>query len=115
VCSKAVISGVVTDTFDAAMLLLYTAVVFNNIILEFDTVIVVVLDDAVAVILRLRDVLDTAIGVAVAFLFPNCAVPIIVLKNVVDLKNVDCVVNDVLFAVLFVHILLVGVASMLFE
>jgi hypothetical protein len=71
------------------MLLLYTAVVFNNIILEFDTVIVVVLDDAVAVILRLRDVLDTAIGVAVAFLFPNGAVPIIVLKNVVAMLPVS--------------------------
>jgi hypothetical protein len=89
VCSEAVIGGVVIGTFDAAMLLLYTAVVFNNIILEFDTVIVVVLDDAVAVILRLRDVLDTAIGVAVAFLFPNGAVPIIVLKNVVAMLPVS--------------------------
>ena len=89
VCSKAVIGGVAIGTLDTAMLVLYTAVVFNNIILEFDTVIVVVLDDAVAVILRLRDVLDTAIGVAVAFLFPNGAVPIIVLKNVVAMLPVS--------------------------
>jgi hypothetical protein len=90
VCSEAVIGGIVTDTFDTAMLLLYTAVVLDDITLEFDTVMVVG-DDAVAVMLRLSDetkVIDTAVGVAVAFTFPNDVVPILVLKNLVAILSV---------------------------
>ena len=85
VCRGVVIDGVVIDTLDIAMLAVYAVNVFDNITLEFDTDMVVV-DDAVAVILRLKDettdVLDTAIAVKVAIEFLDDAIPVTVLETV---------------------------------
>ena len=85
VCRGVVIDGVVMDTSDIAMLVLYAVNVFDNITLEFDTDMVV-LDDTTAVILRMKDettdVLDAAIVVAVTFKFLDDAIPVTVLETV---------------------------------
>jgi hypothetical protein len=91
VCSGVATVGLVVDTLDTAMLVLYIVNVFDDITLEFDTVMVVV-DDSIAVILRLGDetyVLDTEIGVKGTFEYPNDLVPVIVLKTVVATLSIS--------------------------